>query len=119
MHLIRRLIALLLIVTLPVYAWAALGLPDACPMQVEAVAQAGEIGNDCCASVESDDDASSEPTERTPCKPGQQCKTGSIHPPYLPTTAQAHAAPATIVAFAESPLLSRSPAGIWRPPRSV
>lgn len=117
MHFIRRLIALLLIVTLPAYAWAALALPEACPMAAAPVGQMGDAGHDCCETVEAVDDASSQPAKSTPCKPGQQCKTGSFHPPQFLSTAQAPVAPDMIATVAETPVLSRDPAGIWRPPR--
>src|SRR5574338_384201 len=115
MHLARRLIALLLMVTLPAYAWAALGLPEACPMQTAPMVEMASVGHACC------DHASGhhgQPGKHHPCKPGQECKVGSLYQPEFPHVPQAFVADATVASTAESSLLSRDPAGVWRPPRS-
>lgn len=117
MHVIRRLIALLLIVTLPAYGWAALALPEACPMQAAPAAEMIETGHACCEAADEQNDESPKPGKSDPCKPGQQCKTGGFHPLQFPFSAQAPVAPDMIATVAETPVLSRDPAGIWRPPR--
>jgi len=117
MHVFRRLIALLLIVTLPAYAWAALALPEACPMQAAPAAEMSDAGHACCEAAEAASDKSPQPGKSNPCKPGQQCKTGSLYHQQVPRAAQASVAHDVIAAVAETPVLSRDPAGIWRPPR--
>lgn len=117
MRVIRRLIALLLIVTLPAYGWAALALPETCPMQAAPAAQMTEANHACCEAADAANDESPQPGKSNPCKPGQQCKTGSFHPLQFPSAAQAPVTPDMIATVAETPVLSRDPAGIWRPPR--
>jgi hypothetical protein len=119
MHLFRRLIALLLIVTLPAYAWAALGLPEACPMQTVPAAEMTAAGHACCEVAEAAHDESPQPGKSHPCKPGQQCKTGSLYHLQVPPTARVHITPGTLAAATEIPILSRDPTGVWRPPRSL
>ncbi len=114
MHFFRRLIALLLMVTLPAYAWAALALPEVCPMQSMPTMEMVDAGNTCCDPASGDH---GHPDKPHPCKPGQQCKTGSFHPLPFPSAAQAPVTPDVIATVAETPVLSRDPAGIWRPPR--
>lgn len=115
LHRIRRLIALLLMVTLPAYASAALSLPEVCPMQ-SSMMEMADSGHTCCDSV---DDAGGQPDEEHPCKPGQECKTGSLYQPEFPRSAQPFVAAPTVVPAVESLLLSRDPTGVWRPPRSL
>lgn len=119
MHLFLRLIALLLIVTLPAYAWAALGLPEACPMQTVPAAEMTATGHACCEVAEAANDESPLPGNSNPCKPGQQCKTGSLYHPQVPPTARVPVKSGTLVAATEIPILSRDPTGVWRPPRSL
>ncbi len=109
---IRRLIALLLMVTLPAYASAALSLPQVCPMQASMM----DMADACCESA---DDDGGQPGEEHPCKPGQECKTGSLFQPKFPRFAQPFVAAETVVLAVESLLLSRDPTGVWRPPRSL
>lgn len=113
---LRRLIALLLMVTLPAYAWAALGLSEPCPMQSSTpVAEMPENGHACCDEAEDDHDR---PDKPHPCKPGQECKAGSLYQPALPRLPHALPVSDTVVATAVPSVLSRDPTGVWRPPRS-
>jgi hypothetical protein len=109
----RRLIALLLMVTLPAYAWAALALPEVCPMQPTPMAEMGDAGDACC------DPMDGQPDKPHPCKPGQECKSSSLYQPALPRLARPSVTAETVVSVVESPVLSRDPSGVWRPPRSV
>lgn len=118
MHIFRRLIALLLIGTLPAYAWAALAL-EACPMQAAPAAEMTAAGHACCEAADAANGESPQPCKSDPCKPCQQCKTGSFHPLQFPSAAHAPVATGTIAAVAKTPVLSRDPAGIWRPPRTL
>lgn len=117
MHRFRRLIALLLIFTLPAYAWAALGLPEACRMKAVEAVQEPAVAHTCCASGQMSDDASQQSDPGTPCKLGQLCKTGTLS--YLPASflAPAPLAPCLLAAVGESQVPSRLPDAIWRPPR--
>lgn len=118
MRLFRRLIALLLMVTLPAFAWAALGLPDACPMQSMSMEAMAEAGHDCCdPAAAQTDDGSGQTDHDHGCKPGQECKTGSLYEPQFPRTAQPPPAASAVAPSAESLILSRTPTGVWRPPR--
>lgn len=113
MPFLRRLIALLLMVTLPAYAWAALGLPDVCPMQGMDQVELADSGHDCCDPT---DGEHGQPNKRHPCKTGQECKTGNLHRWAFASIAQVIVAAEPIVSAAESPLLSQDPTGVWRPP---
>lgn len=116
---LRRLIALLLMLTLPAYAWAALGLSELCPMQSSAtmapMAEMLDTDHACCDEAEGDH---GQPDKPHTCKPGQECKAGSLYQPGLPRLPHALPPSDAVVATAESTVLSRDPTGVWRPPRS-
>lgn len=116
MHFFRRLIALLLMVTLPAYAWAALALPEVCPMQSTPMMEMASTGDACCDPADGDH---GQPDKPHPCKPGQECKSSNLHQPVFPRLAQPFVAAATVVSAVESPVFSRDPTGVWRPPRSI
>ncbi|NMG45424.1 hypothetical protein GPA22_17050 [Aromatoleum toluvorans] len=117
MYRFRRLLALLLIVALPAYAWAAVGLPEACGIQAVPTAQAAAPGHPCCASGQMGDDTSQQSDHGTPCKLGQQCKTGSLSVLPAAFPAPPLRAPYLLVADGESQVSARLPDAIWRPPR--
>lgn len=119
MHFFRRLIALLLIGTLPAYAWAALGLPEACPMRTMPAAEATAAVHACCEIGAAANDESPQPGKSNPCKPGQQCKTGSLYHLQVPTPARVDVTPSTLAVATEISVPSRGPTGVWRPPRSL
>ena len=118
MHFVRRLIALLLIVALPAYAWAALGLPTACAGMNAPAAQRADAAHPCCQTADAaGEEGSSQPAKSAPCKPGYQCKTGSLLYLQVPLIPQVPTTPSTLAGKVESPHFADDPAGIWRPPR--
>jgi len=116
MRFFRRLIALLLMVTLPAYAWAAVGVSEFCPMQSVSMIEMADADHPCCDPA---DGGQGQPDGQNPCKPGQECKTGSLYQPAFPRAAQPVVAAAVVVSAVESLLLSRDPTGVWRPPRPL
>lgn len=120
MRTLKRLTAMLLILALPVYAWAALGVTWVCPMDAVPMAGMTGAGHACCdvakASAESAQDRSD---KAHPCKPGQECKAGSLYEPQLSRTGESPVAADGVIATPESPVLSRDPTGVWRPPPSL
>jgi len=119
MRALRHLTALLLIVTLPVYAWAALGLLQFCPMQSVPMAEMADAGDACCDPEAPADRDHGQPDRAHPCKSGQECKTGSLYDPQLPRLGESLVAADSVITAPEAPILSRDPAGFWRPPRSL
>lgn len=118
MHVVRRLIALLLILALPAYAGAALGLPTACAGMNAPAAQRADAAHPCCQTTDAaGEEGSSQPAKSAPCKPGYQCKTGSLLHLQVPPIPQVPTTPGTLAAKVESPHFADDPAGIWRPPR--
>lgn len=119
MHFFRRLIALLLIVALPAYTWAAPGQPSLCAGSAPPAVAVAQAASACCHMAgAAQEDGSYRPAKSTPCKAGDQCRTASPFYLQLPRTAAIPSAPSILVAGTESPLLSQDPAGIWRPPRT-
>jgi len=107
MKLLRTLLSLLLLITLPVYGMAGLNVDtkSPCPMQMDANTKAQ---HPCCADQH---DGSN------PCKPGQECKTAGLFPlmaarsaPVLPV---AEFSPLT----ANAQTMPRHSNLIWHPPR--
>lgn len=115
-HRFRQLIALLLMVTLPAYAAAALSLSEVCPMQSTQSTGMADTGHACC---EQGDDDHGQPDKQHNCKPGQECNSVSLNLPTFPRIEQSLVASPTVVSTAESVVLSRDPTGVWRPPRSL
>lgn len=114
---LRHLTVLLLIFTLPIYGWAALGLWQNCPMQSMSVEALADSGHDCCdpAADRSDGDQG----QPHGCKPGQECKTGSLYDPRIPRLGDVLVAADGVNAAPPDVVLSRDPAGLWRPPRTL
>lgn len=117
MYIFRRLIAALLIATLPAYAWAMLGVPQTCPVQGTPVAATSAAGHTCCDIAAAGDEAP-QSGQGMPCKAGQQCQGGSLF--HLPNARAASpcVGPVLIAAVAETPIHSRDSTNIWRPPRA-
>ena len=117
---VRRVIALLLMMTLPAYAWAVLGVSVACPMLAMPMAEMADVGGACCGPADVPaGDAHGQPGKADPCKPGQECKTGNLYDPQFPPRGEPIAASDVVVAVTISPIVTRDPAGVWRPPRSL
>lgn len=110
---LRLYLVLLLILSLPLKGLAGIELPaPPCPMQAAGLATQVEAPGDCCL------DGQTSALSEMPCKPGQDCKSGSLYQLVrikfnLPTpTAE------RIAAYRDDALLSQTPAGVWRPPRT-
>ena len=120
MYFIRRLTALLLMVTLPAYAGAALGLSELCPMRSAPMSEAADGGHPCCDPAGMPADAEhGMPDTSPPCKPGQECKSASLFHPLVPPATQPFMATATVVAGPESAVPAGDASRLWRPPRAL
>lgn len=111
----RRIgLVLLLIVSLvlPTFGGMALGMPaQPCPMQNGD--HPGHVMADapCCDHADQSDKRAS----KSPCKPGQDCKTASllqtvVIKTFIPRLSRPEALPSQSV-------IERAPSGLWRPPR--
>ncbi|HRP95091.1 MAG TPA: hypothetical protein PL143_02470 [Rhodocyclaceae bacterium] len=119
MRTLKQLVVLLLIVALPVYAWAGLDLPAVCAMQSTPAAGLTGSGPPCCSRADTAaDDAQAQSGDPLRCKAGQQCKTVNIHL-LLPAGTPLPDAPSGdgIAVATASRVPSGDPAGPWRPPR--
>ncbi|MDP3845282.1 MAG: hypothetical protein Q8R10_02525 [Pseudomonas sp.] len=108
----RRCLTLLLCLLLPLNALAGLAAPRMpCPMQAAGMTMTNPLQNpDCCDKQNQSDKPS--------CKTGQQCQTSNL---LLVSLATPAAAPLTspLLATASSAFLpTKSPNGVWRPPRN-
>lgn len=116
---LKQLVVLLLIVALPVYAWAGLDVPAVCAMQSTPVAELAGSGQPCCGTVDAGaDDTQAQSDDPLRCKVGQQCKTVTIYLLLPAGTPLPDALSGDEVAVATASLVpSGDPAGPWRPPR--
>lgn len=116
MRLLRLLTTLLLIVTLPAYAWASLGLSSHCPME-QARGAALADGSDCCDPADPGDSGEGKGSKSQPCKAGQECKAGSLYQPRPERVALPAPAAREIPSAVRHLFVSRDSTGVWRPPR--
>ncbi len=108
---LRLLLIFMISLTLPLSGMAGVEAPtEPCPMQAAGMTMPADMDMDCCQ----DHGKMAEPGKKA-CKPGQECKTGSmlqvsiVKPPVTltgPVLAETH--PAAVP--------DRSPADLWRPP---
>lgn len=116
MRLLRLVTALLLIVTLPAYAWSSLGLSERCAMQDPPPAALAEGGHACCDPM---DPADGSGGESHPCKAGQDCKGGSLYHPGIESVDAPVPAVRVVSPIPRHLFVSQGPPGVWRPPRSL
>lgn len=110
---LRLYLVLLLILSLPLKGLAGIELPaQPCPMQAAGMAMQVNPPGDCCL------DAQGAALQEMSCKSGQDCKSGSLY--QLVRVKFNLPAPRAerITAYHDDAPLSRTPAGVWRPPRT-
>ncbi|WP_025858742.1 hypothetical protein [Pseudomonas sp. CHM02] len=110
-RLLRVILVMLLSLTLPLAGMA--GVPSStepCPMKMSDMQMMTDMSPDCCQdSVE----------HGKACKPGQECKTGSLLQLSLPVLkAPSTLAHPLLVGSSSDFIPDRTPSGVWRPPRS-
>lgn len=119
MRFFRRLTALLLLVAFPAYALASLGVLENCPMQAMPMDEMAETGHACCDPADATADGEQgQPEKPHPCKPGQSCKTGSLHDGQIPRLNQSSVTAERMTAAPEPRVPFRDPVAVWRPPTS-
>ncbi|WP_248487999.1 hypothetical protein [Pseudomonas sp. CYM-20-01] len=110
-RLLRLVLVLLLSLTLPLTGMA--GVPSStepCPMKMSGMPMMSDMSPDCCQDGAEHGKA---------CKPGQECKTGSLLQLSLAVLKAPlpSAYPLRVSASSEF-IPDRTPSGVWRPPRS-
>ncbi len=108
---LRLCFIFLISLALPLSGVAGVVAPsEPCPMKAAGMAKMGDRGQACCHDMGSSSD------HGKPCKPGQECKTGSmlqvsiVKPPFTLSSP-------IVVSFSSDFLPAQTPSGVWRPPR--
>lgn len=107
---LRRLLLVLLSITLPVYGWASIAVASPCPMQAGSATM--KPGGTCCQDT---DHAKS----GNPCKAGQECQTGALYQPTIAAVLPVVPRSTVIATLPEPQLAAGDPAFVWRPPRPL
>lgn len=108
---LRLCLIYLISLALPLSGMAGLAAAtEPCPMKTAGMAKMAKMGLNCCHDMNSSSD------HGKPCKPGQECKTGSMLqvsivklPIMLPSP--------LVLSFSSDFLPDQAPSGVWRPPR--
>lgn len=113
----RWVVLILLSLALPLNGWASVSIAQPCPMQtMSASAHTGMSGmkGPCC-----DEHAKDHNKTGNPCKPGQECPTGTLYfsPARLQVTSVTQSSSPVIQP--ETQLATRVPAVVWRPPLTL
>lgn len=125
MNWFRRLLLLVLCLTLPVYGLAAIGIAPGCPMQA-AGAAATQIPGMAAVDHHCDQmaaaDVAADPGAPSHGQPNHDCR-GCCHV-YQPPVLELSVAPMlrvsrVVLAEPSLPVFSRDPEGLWRPPRAL
>ena len=108
---LRLCLVFVLSLALPLSGMAGVQAPaDPCPMQVLGMKMMNDMGMDCC-------DDSKAPSEHSKsCKPGQECKTGTMLQISVIKPALSLPNPLTLALFSDA-VPTSTPSGVWRPPR--
>lgn len=107
---LRLCLILLISLALPLSGMAGVAVPvEPCPMKTSGMTMVGDMGQECCHDMAGASD------HGKPCKPGQECKSGSLlqvlvvrTSPPLPTL--------LADSFTSDFLPAKTPSGVWRPP---
>ena len=101
---------------LPTFGGVAFSMPaQPCPMQSADHQGHAMADAPCCEQMDKSDGVA----KKSPCKPGQECKTGGVLQLAMPVLK----APLTLahplaLNGASDFIPDRTPSGVWRPPRS-
>ncbi|MCU1726101.1 hypothetical protein NTD86_03750 [Pseudomonas sp. 7P_10.2_Bac1] len=108
---LRLCLIFVLSLALPLSGMAGVQAPaEPCPMQALGMKVMQEMGMDCCAD-------SKAPSEHgKSCKPGQECKAGTMLQVSVIKPAISLRNPVTPALFSDA-VPSTTPSGVWRPPR--
>lgn len=108
---LRCCLIFLISLALPLSGMAGNQAPtEPCPMKTPGMAMMGDMGKDCCHDMNSPSD------HGKPCKPGQECKSGSLLQVSFVKPATRLSSPLVLSLFSDF-LPTQSPSGVWRPPR--
>jgi len=109
---LRLCLIFMLSLTLPLSGMAGVAAStEPCPMKTMGMTMMNDMGLDCC------NDAKSFIEHGKPCKPGQECKAGSMLQVLLFTPPVPLFNPVVLSFFSDS-LPMQTPSGVWRPPRA-
>ncbi|KAA0979543.1 hypothetical protein [Pseudomonas sp. ANT_J28] len=108
---LRCCLIFLISLALPLSGMAGVQAPtEPCPMKTMGMAMMDGMGQDCCHDMKS-------PTEHgKPCKPGQECKSGSLLQVSIVKHSTRFSSPLVLSLFSDF-LPVHAPSGVWRPPR--
>lgn len=110
----RVSLVLLLIVSLvlPAFGGMAFSMPaQPCPMQIDDHQGHAMADAPCCDHA----DQADEVADKSPCKPGQECKTASLLQTVVLKTPSPR--PSHPEILPSQSVIEREPSGFWRPPR--
>ncbi len=111
---LRLCLIFLISLALPLSGMAGVPAPtEPCPLKTMGMAMMDGMGMDCCQDMGKDTKAS----HGTPCKPGQECKTGGLLQVAVFKPPVTVFSPVTQSFFSDS-LPASTPSGVWRPPRA-
>ena len=109
---LRFCLIFLISLALPLSGMAGIQSPiEPCPMKTTGMTLMGDMNQDCCL------DMSSSADHGKPCKPGQECRSGSLLQVSLEKPATRLSNPQMLKIFSDS-LPIQTPSGVWRPPRA-
>lgn len=107
---LRLCLILLISLALPLSGMAGVAAPvEPCPMQTAGMAMMADMNQDCCHEMGKTAD------HGKPCKPGQECKSGSLL--QVAVVKQPNRLSSPLAApFINDCLPAKTPSGVWRPP---
>jgi hypothetical protein len=109
---LRCCLIFLISLALPLSGMAGVQAPtEPCPMKTMGMAMMGDMGQDCCHDMKSPSD------HGKPCKPGQECKSGSLFQVSFVKPVTRLSSPLVLSLFSDF-LPTQAPSGVWRPPRA-
>jgi len=120
MRRVRLLTILATLLTLPTYGLAGLA-HRSCQEEMTATAQSVQAG-DCCPGKSAQDTPCKQDGKNNPCtacKAGYNCKSPQFYEPTHTVVLVLVSDRPTLSATPASLLVSRSPDGLWRPPRLI
>ncbi|MEB0207686.1 hypothetical protein [Pseudomonas sp. CCC3.1] len=108
---LRLCLIFVLSLTLPLSGMAGVqSSTEPCPMQALSMKMMDDMGMDCCADSKAPSDHGKS------CKPGQECKAGTLLQVSVIKPALSLRHPVTPAFFSDA-VPASTPSGVWRPPR--
>jgi hypothetical protein len=109
---LRCCLIFLISLALPLSGMAGIQVPtEPCPMKATGMAMMADMDQDCCRDMSNPSD------HGKPCKPGQECKSGSLLQVSFVKPALRLTSPLVLSPSSDF-FPAQSPSGVWRPPRA-